>query len=105
MLPRIFEMFMQADQTLERSQGGLGMGLTLVKQVVEMHDGTVEASSDGSGLGSDFVVHLPLVVEKPVAPHPTTPTSSKPATVGCRIPVVADNEDSAQPLAALLTFP
>ena len=59
MLARIFEMFTQVDQTLERSQGGLGIGLTLVKQLVEMHEGRVEASSDGSGLGSEFVVRLP----------------------------------------------
>ena len=61
MLPRIFEMFTQVDRTLERSQGGLGIGLTLVRRLVEMHGGSVEARSDGPGKGSEFIVRLPLV--------------------------------------------
>jgi signal transduction histidine kinase len=60
MLPRIFEPFQQGDRSLERSQGGLGIGLTLVKQVVAMHGGRVEAASDGPGKGSEFTVRLPL---------------------------------------------
>ena len=60
MLPRIFEMFTQVDRSLERSQGGLGIGLTLVKRLVEMHGGTVEARSEGPGQGSEFVVRLPV---------------------------------------------
>ena len=62
MLPRIFDMFTQVDRSLERSQGGLGIGLTLVRRLVEMHGGTVEAHSDGPGKGSEFVVRLPVAV-------------------------------------------
>ena len=60
-LPRIFEMFVQVDTSLERSVGGLGIGLTLVKNLVEMHGGTVEVHSAGVGQGSEFVVRLPIV--------------------------------------------
>ena len=60
-LPRIFEMFSQVDRNMERAQGGLGIGLTLVRRLVEMHGGTVEARSDGPGRGSQFVVRLPIV--------------------------------------------
>src|SRR5205085_2372424 len=63
MLPKIFEMFTQLDRSLERSQGGLGIGLTLVHSLVEMHGGTVKAHSDGPGKGSEFVVHLPVAAE------------------------------------------
>ena len=63
MLPEIFDMFAQVDRSLERSEGGLGIGLTLVQRLVEMHGGTVEARSDGPGTGSEFVVRLPVVVE------------------------------------------
>ncbi|HEV8199616.1 MAG TPA: CHASE3 domain-containing protein [Candidatus Polarisedimenticolia bacterium] len=60
-LGRVFEMFTQLDQSLERSQGGLGIGLTLVKRLVELHDGSVEAHSEGRGRGSEFVVRLPVI--------------------------------------------
>jgi PAS domain S-box-containing protein len=59
MLPHVFEMFTQVDRNLERSQGGLGIGLSIVKRLVEMHDGAVEARSEGHGMGSEFVVYLP----------------------------------------------
>ena len=65
-LPRIFEMFSQVDRSLEKSQGGLGIGLTLVRRLVEMHGGSVEARSDGPGKGSEFIVRLPVVVEASV---------------------------------------
>ena len=61
MLPHIFEMFMQVDRNVHRAKGGLGIGLTLVKQLVEMHGGSVEARSAGSGQGSEFIVRLPTV--------------------------------------------
>lgn len=63
MLRRVFDLFTQVDQSLQRSHGGLGIGLTVVKQLVEMHDGKVEAFSRGTGLGSEFIVRLPLLVE------------------------------------------
>ena len=60
-LAQVFDMFMQVDRSTRRSQGGLGIGLTLVRSLVSMHGGTVEARSDGPGLGSEFIVRLPLV--------------------------------------------
>lgn len=100
-LPRIFEMFMQVDTSLERSVSGLGIGLTLAKNLVEMHDGTLEVHSAGAGQGSEFVVRLPTMVEtrKP----PPEPTVSEPTTTTARrILVVDDNRVSADSLARLL---
>jgi signal transduction histidine kinase len=59
-LPRVFDLFTQVDRTLNRSQGGLGIGLALVRRLVELHDGSVEARSDGTGTGAEFAVRLPL---------------------------------------------
>lgn len=101
-LSRIFELFAQVDNSLERARDGLGLGLTLVKKLVEMHDGTVAATSSGPGLGSEFVVRLPLLREAPPA-APQEPSGVKPqATVPRRILVVDDNRDSANSLAMLL---
>ena len=68
-LSSVFEMFVQADNSLNRSQGGLGIGLTLVKSLVEMHGGTVEATSDGLGKGSEFTVRLPILQASDVVPE------------------------------------
>jgi PAS domain S-box-containing protein len=103
MLPRIFELFVQADHAATRSQGGLGIGLTLVKNLVEMHGGSVEAHSDGLGTGSQFVIRLPLSVQQS---EETTPTTETPAPAlrasGHRLLVVDDNRDAANSLAMLL---
>ncbi|HWJ07188.1 MAG TPA: ATP-binding protein [Steroidobacteraceae bacterium] len=105
MLPRVFEMFTQVDRSLERTRGGLGLGLTLVKQLVELHGGEVEARSAGAGRGSEFVVRLPLAAET-AAPCVRAPdTAATPvsrAGVPARVLVVDDNEDAASSLAALL---
>jgi PAS domain S-box-containing protein len=101
LLPRIFDLFTQAERSLDRSQGGLGIGLCLVQRLVEMHDGKVEVDST-LGKGSEFVVHLPIM---PVAAvSPTSPNHIVPGSDGAalRVLVVDDNIDSAQSLGMLL---
>jgi signal transduction histidine kinase/ActR/RegA family two-component response regulator len=105
MLPHIFDLFMQADRTLDRSQGGLGIGLTLAKRLVEMHGGSVTAHSEGPGKGSEFVVRLPLGQEMAQqadteAPPPAHVSSRGPSPL--RILVVDDNKDAADCVAMLL---
>ena len=99
MLPRIFEMFSQVDRSLERSQGGLGIGLTLVQRLVEMHGGTVEARSEGLGQGSEFVVRLPVAaaIESRRAARGRRGARPPPAP-SRRILVVDDNRDAADSL-------
>ena len=102
-LPRIFEMFTQIDTSLERSVSGLGIGLTLVKQLVEMHDGTVEAHSGGANQGSEFVVRLPIAASGVRIEEPSANPKSEVGNSGSRrILVVDDNRDSAVSLAMLL---
>jgi CheY-like chemotaxis protein len=100
-LPRIFDMFEQVDTSLERSRHGLGIGLTLVKTLVEMHGGTVEARSDGPGRGSEFIVRLPLV-SGTATPSPSATVETPMAASPLRILIVDDNEDGAESLAILL---
>ena len=96
---RLFRPFEQADSTLDRSQGGLGLGLALVKGLVELHGGTVEARSEGPGSGAEFVVFLPLQAERG-APEPA-PSAPQP-TPSLRIVAVEDDEDAAIVLGEML---
>lgn len=103
-LPHLFEMFAQVDPALERTQGGLGIGLALVKGLVEMHGGTVAARSEGIGRGSELVVRLPALAERPdigAVDEPDVP-ATKEAASARRVLVVDDMRDSARTLSALL---
>src|SRR5215831_19316248 len=105
MLPRIFDLFVQAERRLDRSQGGLGIGLTLVRRLVEMHGGSVIAHSEGAGKGSEFIVRLPaLSDEQKMALLPPQAEGKQAAapTARRRILVVDDNVDAANSLAVLL---
>jgi two-component system CheB/CheR fusion protein len=114
LLPRIFDLFTQADRSLDRSQGGLGIGLTLVRRLVELHGGTVSASSEGEGKGSEFVVRLPVVPDQRRAAVEALGASARASArarlhTGIvkseepkRILIVDDNVDGARMLARLL---
>jgi PAS domain S-box-containing protein len=106
MLPRVFDMFTQGDRSLERAEGGLGIGLTLVHRLIKMHGGTVEARSDGPGKGSEFIVSLPIAMD--VADHlqegRIEDDEHLRTSVTRRILVVDDNLDSAESLVMLLTL-
>jgi PAS domain S-box-containing protein len=103
LLPRIFDLFTQAERSLDRSQGGLGVGLTVVRRIVEMHGGRVEARSDGVGRGSEFVVRLPTA-EAPAGAAATarSPKAQASPDDRRRVLVVDDNRDAADTTAILL---
>jgi CheY-like chemotaxis protein/two-component sensor histidine kinase len=102
-LEAIFELFVQVDNSLARSQGGLGLGLTLVRRLVQMHGGRVEAHSGGLGQGSEFIVELPLM--PPIKNEMNTTTDQAIGeTTAYRVLVVDDNRDAATTLAMLLTI-
>jgi two-component system, chemotaxis family, CheB/CheR fusion protein len=106
MLRRVFDLFIQMDTSLERAQGGLGIGLTIAKSLVEMHGGTIEATSEGPGRGSEITVRLPLAPDRAMPqgmPLGSGETKDGERTsAGLRILVVDDNEDSAESLALWL---
>ncbi|MFC0676702.1 PAS domain S-box protein [Lysobacter korlensis] len=105
MLGGVFEMFAQVDQSLGRTHGGLGIGLTLVKNLVELHGGTIEAISEGPGRGSEFVVRLPVATEESTVSAPaSTPAKSLPTPPSHRVLVVDDVEPSANTLALMLKW-
>lgn len=107
MLPRVFDLFLQAESSPDRSQGGLGVGLTLVRQLVELHSGTVEARSEGLGRGTEMVVRLPALPESAPADVPGISGHQLPESGSGRrlkILIVDDNEDSAESMATLLRF-
>ena len=104
-MPTVFEMFTQVGRNMERAQGGLGIGLSLVRRLIELHGGTVDAASDGVGRGSTFTVRLPLAVEDEATPPvlaASAPAPEEAADASLRVLVVDDNIDAADTLAALL---
>jgi CheY-like chemotaxis protein len=105
-LPKLFDLFFQAKQTLDRPEGGLGIGLALVKSLVEMHGGTVRAFSEGLGRGSEFVVELPLLSLDSVLPENTPSEDDRAKTYADHrhllVAVVDDNADNADLMGALL---
>jgi signal transduction histidine kinase/ActR/RegA family two-component response regulator len=99
LLPRIFDLFVQGERGLDRSQGGLGIGLTLVRRIAELHGGRAEARSEGAGKGSEFIVHLPSIaapIEAVALEHAARSTTRR------RIAVVEDNDDVRASLRVLL---
>ncbi|MEZ0228801.1 MAG: PAS domain S-box protein [Planctomycetota bacterium] len=102
-IPGLFRLFAQGDTSLDRSQGGLGIGLTLARGLVELHGGTLEAVSAGPGTGSEFLVGLPALAERPTSSDQADTVASLPKLEARRILVVDDNRDAAETLEDLLT--
>ena len=102
LLPHVFELFEQGKRSLDRSQGGLGVGLTLVQRLVALHHGEVSASSEGHGKGSEFSISLPGLVNVPQPAEEPVAAVTTPMIDGCRVLVVDDQHDIAQTIAAYL---
>jgi PAS domain S-box-containing protein len=104
MLPRLFQIFSQGERALELSQGGLGVGLSLVRGLLELHGGRVEAKSDGPGKGSEFTVHLPLIVPSSEAQCARAGAEGTAVVAKCRVLIADDARDSADSLAVILAM-
>ena len=102
-LPKVFDLFVQADQAMDRARGGLGIGLAIVRGLVQAHGGTVSAHSDGPGKGSQFTVALPCVSEEAALDHRPRRLKPRRAARGLRVLVVDDNADASEMLAELLS--
>ena len=102
LLPHLFDLFRQAESSLDRSEGGLGIGLTLVRSLVKMHGGRVEARSDGPGTGAEFIVRLPIHKKQASAPEIICTDPERISNPQYRILVVDDNVDAAEMLSTLL---
>src|SRR5581483_3718250 len=100
LLPRVFDLFVQGERTLDRAQGGLGIGLTLVRRLVNLHHGTVSVSSDGPNCGSVFTVRLPRIP----AAGATTSSTDRPQTesVKRRVLIIEDNRDAREMFRMML---
>src|SRR5690606_29824255 len=101
-LPHVFDMFLQRPQSIDRSHGGLGLGLTIVRNLVELHEGRIEARSAGSGRGSEFIMDFPAAEGPPrprAMPSPPVHAELRSAPASCRVLVVDDNQDAADTLA------
>ena len=104
LLPHVFDLFEQGKRTLDRSQGGLGVGLTLVHRLVGLHHGAIEARSEGPGRGSEFRVWLPCLSEVSDAEQPAAAARLAAPALGCRVLVVDDNHDAAEAAAVFLAL-
>jgi two-component system CheB/CheR fusion protein len=102
MLERIFDLFVQGEQSLDRSAGGMGVGLSMVKAILELHGGEVRAVSEGVGKGAEFVARMPLTIQLPTIAEPRAPSRSGLPTIRPRVVVIEDEADNRETLHLLL---